>query len=386
MKKLAILGASYMQLPLIEEAMKLGIETHVFAWEEGAVGKDICDHFYPISITEKEQILEKCEAVQIHGITSIGSDLAMTAVNYVANKMNLTGNSMDCTIVTTNKFAMRQRLSEHNLPCPRFKKFISYHHGIAEDFRVPFIIKPTDRSGSRGVTKINAREQIQEALGRALTESLAGEAIIEEFIDGNEISVEMVSWKGTHHFITCTDKVSTGEPYFVEIEQHVPATLHSDLENRIITLVKEALTVLGVEYGASHSELLITEDEDIFIVEIGARMGGDNIGSDLVKLCTGYDFVKGVIEIALGEFTIPEIKQIRHAGICFLTPAAGRVSRIDNHASDFKEIVRSCIYVKVDDIIRFPITDSAQRSGFIIYTYDKPVSIDTGDVINIITE
>jgi biotin carboxylase len=386
MKKLAILGASYMQLPLIDEAMKLGIETHVFAWEEGAEGKDICDHFYPISITEKEQILEKCEALQIHGITSIGSDLAMPAVNYVANKMNLTGNSMDCTIVTTNKFAMRQRLSEHKLPCPRFKKIISYHHSIAEDFRVPFIIKPTDRSGSRGVTKINKQGQIKEALGRALTESIAGEAIIEEFIDGKEISVEMISWQGKHHFITCTDKVNTGEPYFVEIEQHVPAIIHSALENRIITLVKEALTVLGVEDGASHSELLITDDEEIFIVEIGARMGGDNIGSDLVKLCTGYDFVKGVIEIALGEFTIPEIKQMRHAGICFLTPAAGRVSRIENLASDLKEIVRSCIFVEVDDIIKFPITNSAQRSGFIIYSNDIPVSITPGDVINIITE
>jgi biotin carboxylase len=386
MKKLAIIGASYMQVPLIDEARKLGIETHVFAWEEGAVGKEICDYFYPISITEKEQILEKCREAQVHGITSIGSDLAMPAVNYIANEMNLIGNSIDCTVVTTNKFAMRQRLSEQNLPCPRFKKFMSFHHSIAEEFQVPFIIKPTDRSGSRGVTKIDAHEQIREALGRALSESLAGEAIVEEFIEGIEISVEMISWQGTHHFITCTDKVSTGEPYFVEIEQHVPAKLHPTVENRVIDLVKEALTVLGVTNGASHSELLITHDEEIFIVEIGARMGGDNIGSDLVKLCTGYDFVKGVIEIAMGEFTIPQIRQMRKAGICFLTPAAGRVSRIENQASDFEEIVRSEILVEIDDIIKYPITDSSQRSGFIIYVKDKMGSINPRDVIKIITE
>jgi biotin carboxylase len=386
MKKLAIIGASYLQVPLIKKARELGNETHVFAVEEGASGKDLCDYFYPISIIEKEQILEKCEAIQIHGITSISSDLAMPTVNYIANQMNLIGNSIECTFVTTNKYAMRQRLSEHNLPCPRFKKIISLDQWVTDDLIFPLILKPTDRSGSRGVTKIYTGEQIEAALERAMSESFVNEAIIEKFIEGKEISVEMVSWKGTHHFITCTDKVSNGEPYFVEIEQHVPAHLTADLENRIVALVKEALTVLGVVYGASHSEILITEDREIFIVEIGARMGGDNIGSDLVKLFTGYDFVKGVIEIAMGEFTLPQIKQLKHAGIYYLTPKAGRVTGIQNNSSDFREIVCSDVLVKVDDIIEFPVTNSAERSGYIIYASDKLVGINPEDVINIITE
>ena len=386
MIKLAIIGASYLQVPLIRKARKLGIETHVFALEEGASGKDLCDRFYPISIIEKEQILAACEAIKIRGITSISSDLAMPTVNYIANKMNLIGNSLECTFVTTNKYAMRQRLSEHNLPCPRYKKIDSFDQWTTDDFAFPLIIKPTDRSGSRGVAKIKTGEKIEDALQRALSESFVNEAIIEEFIEGKEISVEMVSWKGTHHFITCTDKVHTGEPYFVEIEQHVPANISTDLQSRIVALVKEALTVLGVEYGASHSEILITDNGEIFIVEIGARMGGDNIGSDLVKLFTGYDFVKGVIEIALGEFTLPQIMQLKQAGIFYLTPKAGRVTAIQNNSADFQEIVCSDILVKVDDIIEFPVTNSSQRSGYFIYASDKLVSIDPEDVINIITE
>ena len=386
MIKLAIIGASYLQVPLIRKARKMGIETHVFALEEGASGKDLCDRFYPISIIEKEQILAACEAIKIRGITSISSDLAMPTVNYIANKMNLIGNSLECTFVTTNKYAMRQRLSEHNLPCPRYKKIDSFDQWTTDDFAFPLIIKPTDRSGSRGVAKIKTGEKIEDALQRALSESFVNEAIIEEFIEGKEISVEMVSWKGTHHFITCTDKVHTGEPYFVEIEQHVPANISTDLQSRIVALVKEALTVLGVEYGASHSEILITDNGEIFIVEIGARMGGDNIGSDLVKLFTGYDFVKGVIEIALGEFTLPQIMQLKQAGIFYLTPKAGRVTAIQNNSADFQEIVCSDILVKVDDIIEFPVTNSSQRSGYFIYASDKLVSIDPEDVINIITE
>lgn len=386
MIKLAIIGASYLQVPLIRKARKMGIETHVFALEEGASGKDLCDRFYPISIIEKEQILAACEAIKIRGITSISSDLAMPTVNYIANKMNLIGNSLECTFVTTNKYAMRQRLSEHNLPCPRYKKINSFDQWTTDDFAFPLIIKPTDRSGSRGVAKIKTGEKIEDALQRALLESLVNEAIIEEFIEGKEISVEMVSWKGTHHFITCTDKVHTGEPYFVEIEQHVPANISTDLQSRIVALVKEALTVLGVEYGASHSEILIADNGEIFIVEIGARMGGDNIGSDLVKLFTGYDFVKGVIEIALGAFTLPQIMQLKQAGIFYLTPKAGRVTAIQNNSADFQEIVCSDILVKVDDIIEFPVTNSSQRSGYFIYASDKLVSIDPEDVINIITE
>jgi len=386
MKKLAILGASYLQVPVIEKAKELGIESYVFAWEDGVCGEDLCDNFYRISITEKEQILQKCQAAQINGITTIGSDLAMPTVNYIADQMNLIGNSVESSFVTTNKYAMRQRLSEHNLPCPRYKKINSFDQWTTDDFAFPLIIKPTDRSGSRGVAKIKTGEKIEDALQRALSESLVNEAIIEEFIEGKEISVEMVSWKGTHHFITCTDKVHTGEPYFVEIEQHVPANISTDLQSRIVALVKEALTVLGVEYGASHSEILITDDEEIFIVEIGARMGGDNIGSDLVELFSGYDFVKGVIEIALGEFTLPHLKQLKHAGIIYLTPKAGSVTEIQNNASDYQEIVRSEILVEVDDIIEFPVTNSSQRSGYIIYASDKLVSMDPEEVINIITE
>jgi biotin carboxylase len=386
MKKLAIIGASYLQVPLIQKARELDIETHVFAWEAGALGKGLCDHFYPISIIEKERILRECEAIQINGIISIGSDLAMTTINYIANNMELIGNSAECTAVTTNKYEMRKRLSEQNLPCPKFMKINSADKPITDNLSFPLIIKPTDRSGSRGVAKINTKENISHFIQRALSESLEHESILEEYIEGREISVEMVSWQGTHHFITCTDKVVTGEPYFVEIEQHEPANLSSDLQSRIVALVKEALTILGVEYGASHSEILITDDEEIFIVEIGARMGGDNIGSDLVQLSTGYDFVRGIIEIALGEFTVPEIKHLKHSGIIYITPKSGRVTAIRNNAVDFQEIIRSNILVNMDDQITYPVTDSSQRSAYIIYVSDKRISVDAEQVIHIQTE
>ena len=108
MKRLAIIGASYLQLPLIEKARFMGYETHVFAWAADDVGEKAADYFYPISIVEKEQILEKCQAIGICGICSIASDLASVTVNYVANAMRLCGNSMECTMKSNNKYLMRQ--------------------------------------------------------------------------------------------------------------------------------------------------------------------------------------------------------------------------------------------------------------------------------------
>ena len=116
MKKLAIIGASYLQNPLIEKAKSMGVETHVFAWECGDIGEKTADYFYPISIVEKEQILEKCKQIGIDGICTIASDLATIAVNYVANAMGLIGNSLECVELSTNKHMMRMAFEKNMDP------------------------------------------------------------------------------------------------------------------------------------------------------------------------------------------------------------------------------------------------------------------------------
>ena len=103
MKKLAIIGASYLQNPLIVKAKEMGLETHVFAWKSGDIGEKTADYFYPISIVEKKKILDKCLEIGIDGICSIASDLASITVNYVAMEMGLVGNSLVCTEKSTNK-------------------------------------------------------------------------------------------------------------------------------------------------------------------------------------------------------------------------------------------------------------------------------------------
>ena len=105
---LAIIGASYLQLPLIEKAKEMGYTTHVFAWAANDVGEKAADYFYPISIVEKEEILTKCREIGICGICSIASDLAMVTVSYVAEALGLPGNTVhqECRL-SRHHFAFR---------------------------------------------------------------------------------------------------------------------------------------------------------------------------------------------------------------------------------------------------------------------------------------
>ncbi len=365
-KKLAIIGASYLQMPLVKKAKEMGVESICFAWEEGAVCKDVCDRFYPVSTVDKEEVLRICREIEIDGITTIASDVAVLTVNYVAEKMGLIGNPDKYSGFATNKYLMRQCFTEHKVPSPKFCLTEGDIPETVHSFHFPVIVKPTDRSGSRGVEKVERMEDLQKAVERACDESFQKKAVIEEFVDGWEISVESISFKGKHYVLQITDKVTTGAPFFVEIEHHQPSSLPADIQARVKTIVLNALDALHIQFGASHAELKITKDGDIRVIEIGARMGGDFIGSDLVRLSTGYDFLKGVIEVALGSFEEPELKSNHCSGVYFLCKETEHLKPIIENYKKYPEIVEAEI---TDSVLR-NIKCSADRSGYLIYKAD----------------
>lgn len=367
MKRIAIIGGSYLQLPAVKKAKELGYEVHCFSWRDGAVCEEYADFFYPISIIEKDEILKECQRIKIDGITTIASDVAVLTVNYVASKMGLISNPDEYSQITTNKYLMRNCFIENGVPSPHFTIANNGESYNLEDFKYPLIVKPTDRSGSRGVEKVDDSSLLKEAVERAQKESFSGAAIIEEFITGREISVESISYKGVHYILQITDKVTTEAPYFVELEHHQPTTLSLDIQEKVKNIVLHALNALHVEFGASHSELKISENGDIRVIEIGARMGGDFIGSTLVYLSTGYDFLKGVIKVAMGEFEEPVITRKLCSGVYFLSKETERIKKYIDNSSDYPEIVEA----QITDPVLKNIECSGDRSGYFIYQANK---------------
>lgn len=311
MKKLAIIGASYLQNPLINKAKSMGIETHVFAWQVGDCGEKNADFFYPISIVDKNAILEQCTKIGIDGICSIATDLGSITVNYVADALGLVGNSLESAMISTNKHLMREAFKKNGDPSPRSYLVTKEQDLDGKKLSYPVIVKPTDRSGSRGITKVETQEQLNQAIEDALNESFEKKVLVEEFVEGQEFSVECISYKGKHHFLAMTKKYTSGSPFFVETGHLEPAAVPDEIVEKVKWIVFHALDTLKIQNGASHTELKI-DNGKIMLIEIGGRMGGDCIGSDLVPLSTGVDYLRAVIDIALGHTPLLEAKNKKY--------------------------------------------------------------------------
>lgn len=368
-KKIVIIGANSFQNPLILKAKALGYETHVFAWKDGSIGERTADYFYPVSIIEREAILEQCRKIQPDAVASIGSDLAMLTVNYVAEKLGLPGNSMECTEISTNKYAMRKAFQKAGVPVPGFREADQTTKPEAlTDLKLPVIVKPTDRSGSRGITKVTEWGQLADALQASVENSFEKKAIIEEYLNGPEYSCECISFRGTHHFLAVTKKYTTGEPHFIETGHLEPAPLSEEQREAIKKAVFAGLDALKVENGASHTEFKL-EGNEVRIIEIGARMGGDCIGSDLVELSTGYDFVRMVIEVASGRRpTLERVREPKTAYIHFIFTKADRelLQKLE------REIPEKIHFIsEMEEIHEGAVTDSSTRFGYFILAFDS---------------
>lgn len=367
MKKhtIAIIGASDLQLPLIEKAKKMGYETHVFAWAAGDVGEAAADVFYPISITEIDKITDQCRKIKPVAIASIASDLAAITVNRVANALGLPANPPETAIIATNKYEMRKTFREAGLPVPLFYK-VGAEDDLSEvrRMKLPIIVKPTDRSGSRGIFKLISFDELQDAVLQSCSESFEHKAIVEEYIEGEEYSCECVSQDGIHHFLALTKKFTTGAPHFIEIGHMEPSGLDEETCEKVKGQVFRALDALHVQCGASHSEFKVDPvSGEIRLIEIGARMGGDCIGSDLVYLSTGYDFVKMVIQAAAGQ-PVSLVKE-KHADAAAVRYVMNRQDYEDFLA--LKQNNPDAIY-RMSNIQyeEKEVSDSSQRYGFYI--------------------
>lgn len=367
MKKIVIIGANDFQNRLILKAKDMGFETHVFAWEDGAVGKETADCFYPVSILEKEEILAKCRQIKPDGVCSIASDLAVLTVNYVAEALGLVCNSYAGSLFCTNKYEMRKTFDAFGIDVPKYKKVSApLRRDELDGMEYPLIVKPTDRSGSRSVTKVFRFEDIAPAVQSAVDSSFEKACIIEEYINGDEYSCECVSYQGSHHLLAFTKKFTTGSPNYIETRHIQPSDIPADYQENVKGLIFKALDALAIKNGASHSEFKLGEDGKVRIIEIGARMGGDCIGSDLVRLSTGYDFLRMVVDVACGnapDFT--PVCEAKRAEIRFILSE-----------DDLKELEKvksespNSIYriSGIEPISSGTVSDSSMRFGYYIIT------------------
>lgn len=371
MKKIMILGASILQLPAIQKAKEMGLRVIAVDMDKDAIGFKYADICLEISTIDIERVLEAAKYYNIDGIMTLASDMPMRTVATVCSELNLPGINEETALKATNKVNMRECLYKSNVPIPQFYRVKDWEEylDVVSKIEGKKIIKPADNSGSRGVYLLddNSDRQLRKyAFEYSKKYSRNGEIVVEEYMEGPEVSVEALSIDGKVHIITITDKITTGAPNFVEMGHSQPCRLPQKIKNDIENVAIKAIKSIGIKNGPSHTEIIVTSS-GAKIVEIGARLGGDNITTHLVPLSTGVDFVKSCIEIALGEK--PEIIHKCNKGVAirYLPSQRGIFRGVENlERLRNNEMIKAVEIVKnVGDELQ-EISSSVDRIGYMI--------------------
>lgn len=368
--KIAVIGANYQYLSFYRQTKELGYEIFSFARaQDDNPCWELADHHYDLAFKDKEKILEVCKENGVQGVTSFLLESALPCVYYVAEGLGSPCNSKECQAITANKYTMREQMRKCSVSIPAYQSITSKDEKINIPF--PVIVKPADSGGSRGVTLVRCQEELDNALNRAFDWSPNQTVMVEQFIEGREFSIESISYQGKHYILQITDKVTTEAPYFVELAHHQPAALTQKQWSDIKNLTLKMLDALKIENSAGHTEIKMDAQGIPYVIEMGPRMGGDYISSDLVRLSTGYNFVGGVLEVATGRFKAPVIDNSYYSGVYFLCEeTTEKVLPFIQNKFNYPFIVDADIWGDIQ-----PVKCNSDRGGYFIYQSDKKIQL-----------
>ena len=360
MKKILILGAGEMQIPVIQKVNEMGHESIALDYDEKAVGFEYAQKKYVVSSTDSEKVLEVAKKEKVDAILTT-SDYPVNVVAKVCKILNLPAMSPEVANICTNKYLQRKLFRDSGINAPKFY-LISDDKGIEGFKDFPYIVKPVDSSASRGVKKVENTEEMREAIKDAIEYSRSGQVLIEQFIGGKEYSVETLTQNEETTIVNITEKLIIGEDYgyFVEDTHIEPARISVEDWTLIEDQVRKALTCIKANNCPSHTEVKLWNGK-AYIIEMACRLGGDYITSDLVPLSTGIDMLANLVNLALGKPIDVERKISRISMVQFLNH--------DNyeHCQQFIEENKGRIFrYEVKPKHEHPIKSSLDRMGYII--------------------
>ena len=377
MKKLLVLAAGILQVPVIKKSREMGLYVIAADGNPNAIGLPLADKAIVANITDEEVMLRIAREEKVDGVIHPCSEVAMNVMGRINDELGLSGISRETAIQATNKHLMREAFERYGAPSP--KSFCTNEVDEARDIFInkfssnTAILKPSRNSGSRGVAKISQQTEKEEFVSlfyRAMNESRDQSVMIEQFIEGPEFSVEIIVWNCHVNVLTVTDKKTTEAPYFVELGHNQPSVFPLELQAKLKDAAVAGVKALGLNNCAAHAELKLKEGKP-YLMEIGARLGGDFISTGLTHLSTGVDMVAASINVALGiepDFKPKEAPK----GVCirYFTPLPGKLLTIKNHELlNDSHVYDAEIYYQVGDVIP-EVRSSLDRSGHVIVTHD----------------
>ena len=398
MKKLLVLAAGLLQIPVIKKAREMGVYVIAADDDPDAPGMAMADKaIVPGGLMNEEKLVAIAKEEHIDGVIHPCSEVAMNVMGRINDELHLCGISKEMAIRATNKHLMREAFERYGAPSPKSILIKDEEDAwliFCEQFTTNAILKPSRNSGSRGIAKVEkgiSKDAFDRLYRRALDESRDHQVLIEQFIEGPEFSVEVIVWNGEPHVLAVTDKKTTEAPYFVELGHNQPSVFPEEIQQKLKDGAIAGIKALGLSNCAAHCELKV-QDGEVYLMEIGARMGGDFISTELTHLSTGIDMVAATISVVLGMEPNFQPTEEKH-GVCirYFTPKPGKLLSIEGkEALKDAHVYDAEIYHKIGDMIP-EVKSSLDRSGHVIVTdMDAPSAIKRAErlikEVNIKTE
>ena len=369
MAKILILGASSDNIPLIEKCKSLGDYVIVVDYNKTSPGFEIADKKYIVSIIDNKELLNIAKKENVDGIITI-SDLPTKTLSYLCSELDLIGPSIESSILAKNKYLLRKGLKSNGFSTPKFN-LIKESLDLKQVNSFPVVMKPVDSVASRGVKRIDNKEELLKFYEYSKSFSANNEVIVESLLNGKEYSIEALTQNGVTQIIAIAETTiaKSNVNSFVEERHVLPAIVSENNKENIEKTVIDVLKKLGFDNTATHTELKLTNDGKIFIIEIASRLGGDFIGSDLIPLATGVDMFENIRNIAIGKPINTKKTKEEFVAIQYFTSLNySEILKVEKLSTEQGIIVKS----DKKDFKKISLNNSFDRLGyFICVTQDR---------------
>jgi biotin carboxylase len=318
MKRVLMLGGSTSQICAIKKAQEMGLYVIICDYLPDNPGQYVADEFYQVSTTDKDAVYDLAKGLNLDAVICYASDPAAPTAAYVCEKLGFPTNPYESVMVLSNKDTFRKYLKDHNFNVPETFCYQDYDSFIADKdkFNFPVMVKPVDSSGSKGINKICSVDELDFAFEDAMKYSRCKRIVVEKFIQkkGYQISGDGFSVNGELVFRCFGNEFysSNGIKEYVPLGECWPSVLDESTQDKVHAELQRLITELGMQTGAYNIEVIIDENDDVYILELGARNGGSLI-PQITQYATGVDMVEYTIKAALGE-DCSDLKMVEPTG------------------------------------------------------------------------
>lgn len=329
--RVLFVGAGPAQMPAIRRARDLGYEPFAVDADPSAVGFEFAAEFTIGDIRDPAFIKECAVRYRVNAIVAIATDVSVPSVARVCESLGLPAIPVEGADVSVNKLLQRERMKAAGLVVPIFEPFQTVEVALAKAVEIgfPVVIKPIDAAGSRGVRLVQDAGAVAQAAEEALAVSRTSVGLVEEYIEGAEVSVEGFVVGGEFHVVCLSEKTRTPPPYLLDMAVHFPDSLMPTERDAIISVARKAVAACGLDNCPVHMELLRSVRGPV-VVELAARGAGFRVFTNILPYVTGLDTVNVQLQSALGMPVQIEPKvPSRGAAIIFLSPTPGKLKSVE---------------------------------------------------------